>query len=86
MEGAPSTHLLKPAAAWPHSAHNEAVVMTLAHAAGLIDRAVWVEDVQGTAVLVAERYAARCVTEKSPASIRRTCARPQGYARLTSTT
>lgn len=56
LEGAPSTHILKPAVTWPYSAHNEALVMTLAHAVGLTDRVVWIEDVQGTAVLVAERY------------------------------
>jgi serine/threonine-protein kinase HipA len=56
LEGAPSTHILKPTAAWPDSARNEAMVMTLAHAVGLTDHIVWVEDVQGTPVLVVERY------------------------------
>lgn len=56
LAGAPSTHILKPTGAWPHSAHNEALVMTLARAVGLTDHAVWVEDVQGAAVMVAERY------------------------------
>jgi serine/threonine-protein kinase HipA len=54
--GAPSTHILKPTTAWPDSARNEAMIMTLARAVGLTDRAVWVEDVQNTPVLVAERY------------------------------
>jgi len=56
VEGAPSTHILKPTGTWPDSARNEAMVMALAHAIGLTDHPVWVEDVQGTPVLVAERY------------------------------
>ncbi|MEU1984246.1 HipA domain-containing protein [Nocardia sp. NPDC019395] len=56
VDGAPSTHILKPTGAWPHSARNEALVMTLAREIGLTDRPVWVEDVRGVGVLVAERY------------------------------
>jgi serine/threonine-protein kinase HipA len=54
--GAPSTHILKPTAAWPHSASNEALVMALARGVGLTDRAAWVERMGDTSVLVAERY------------------------------
>jgi serine/threonine-protein kinase HipA len=56
LNGAPSTHILKPAGVWEHSAENEALVMTLARALGLTDRAVWVERVAGRPVFVAERY------------------------------
>ncbi|MGQ4598187.1 HipA domain-containing protein [Nocardia sp. R6R-6] len=56
VDGAPSTHILKPTGVWPHSARNEALVMTLAREIGLTDRPVWVEDVGGVEVLVAERY------------------------------
>jgi serine/threonine-protein kinase HipA len=55
-DGAASTHILKPAGIWEHSAENEALVMTLARALGLTDREVWVEQVDGRAVFVAERY------------------------------
>jgi serine/threonine-protein kinase HipA len=54
--GAPSTHILKPTAAWPDSARNEAMIMNLARSVGLTDRAVWIEDVEDIPVLVAERY------------------------------
>lgn len=55
--GAPSTHILKPTTpAWPDSARNEALVMTLARRAGLTDHPVWVEEMGGTPVLVVERY------------------------------
>lgn len=56
VDGAPSTHILKPTGAWPYSAQNEALVMTLARNIGLTDRPVWVENVDGIGVLVAERY------------------------------
>ncbi len=56
LDGAASTHILKPAGVWQNSAENEALVMTLAGAVGLTDRAVWVERVAGQAVFVAERY------------------------------
>ncbi len=56
LDGAPSTHILKPAGVWEHSAENEALVMTLAGALGLTDRAVWVDHVAGRSVFVAERY------------------------------
>ncbi|MFI5719793.1 HipA domain-containing protein [Nocardia sp. NPDC051750] len=56
VDGAPSTHILKPTGAWPHSARNEALVMTLAREIGLTECPVWVEDVRGVGVLVAERY------------------------------
>jgi serine/threonine-protein kinase HipA len=56
LEGAPSTHILKPTTAWPDSAYNEALVMTLARHVGLTASAVWVESVRDIEVLVAERY------------------------------
>lgn len=56
LDGAPSTHVLKPAGVWDHSAENEALIMTLARALGLTDRSVWVERVEGRSIFVAERY------------------------------
>jgi serine/threonine-protein kinase HipA len=54
--GAPSTHIIKPTTIWPHSAQNEALVLELGRAAGLLDTESWVEDMAGTTVLVVQRY------------------------------
>lgn len=56
LDGAPTTHILKPTGVWEYSAENEALVMTLARTLGLTDRQVWVERVAGRSVFVAERY------------------------------
>ncbi len=56
IEGASSTHILKPTDRWPHSAENEALVMHLAHAVGLTSAPTWVERIGDKSVLVAERY------------------------------
>lgn len=56
LDGAASTHILKPAGVWENSAENEALVMTLARAVGLTDSAAWVEQMAGQSVFVAERY------------------------------
>ena len=56
LDGAASTHILKPTARWPHSAENESLIMHLARAVGLTDWSTWVEDIDGTSVLVVERY------------------------------
>lgn len=56
LDGAASTHILKPTARWPHSAENESLIMHLARSVGLTDWSTWVEDIDGTSVLVVERY------------------------------
>jgi serine/threonine-protein kinase HipA len=56
IDGAPSTHILKPTIDWPHSAQNEALVLALARTLGLTECAAWVEQVGATSVLVTERY------------------------------
>ncbi|MBA3742328.1 HipA domain-containing protein [Sporichthya sp.] len=56
LDGAASTHILKPDGVWEHSAQNEALVMTLARTLGLTDREVWVERVAGRSVFVTERF------------------------------
>jgi serine/threonine-protein kinase HipA len=61
LDGAPSTHIIKPATAWPNSAQNEALVLELARAARLTNSASWVEEIGGTTALVAERYDRRIV-------------------------
>jgi serine/threonine-protein kinase HipA len=56
IDGAPSTHILKPTRDWPDSAHNEALVLALGRHCDLGTTAAWVEEIGGTTVLVAERY------------------------------
>jgi serine/threonine-protein kinase HipA len=56
LDGAPSTHIIKPTTTWPHSAHNEALILQLGRASGLLDAESWVEEMGGTAALVVQRY------------------------------
>lgn len=56
VEGAPSTHIIKPTTTWAHSAQNEALVLALGRACGLTDRRAWTEQMGDSTVLVAERY------------------------------
>jgi len=56
VEGAPSTHIVKPTTTWAHSARNEALVLNLGRACGLTDRKAWTEQMGDSTVLVAERY------------------------------
>lgn len=56
VDGAPSTHILKPTGAWPLSADNECVVMTIARSVGLTHTPVRVDTFGGTRVLVVERW------------------------------
>jgi serine/threonine-protein kinase HipA len=54
--GAPSTHIIKPATEWPHSAQNEALIIALGRACGLTDSAAWVEQMGDVNVFVTQRY------------------------------
>lgn len=56
IDGAPSTHIVKPTAAWPYSAQNEALIIALGRACGLTAADAWVERMHDTDVFVAERY------------------------------
>ena len=56
VDGAATTHIIKPTGVWPLSADNEAIVMGVARAVGLTQSATWVEDFGGTRALVAERF------------------------------
>ncbi|MEP9392879.1 HipA domain-containing protein [Gordonia sp. VNQ95] len=56
LDGYPSTHILKPATVWSHSAENEALVMTLARTCTLSDTDVWVESIGGRSTFVTTRY------------------------------
>jgi serine/threonine-protein kinase HipA len=56
VDGAASTHILKPTTNWPESAQNEALVTALARTVRLTDCASWVETVGGTDILVTSRY------------------------------
>lgn len=56
IDGAPSTHIVKPTTIWPYSAHNEALVLELGRAAGLLDNESWVEQIGDTTALVVQRY------------------------------
>lgn len=56
IEGAASTHILKPTATWAHSAENEALIMHLARSVGLTSCKTWMEKIDGTSVLVTERF------------------------------
>lgn len=56
LDGAASTHILKPTTTWADSAPNEALVMTVAKDVGLTPSSSWVEIVAGQTVLVTERF------------------------------
>jgi serine/threonine-protein kinase HipA len=56
VDGAPSTHIIKPTTTWAHSARNEALVIGLARACGLTGHDVWTEQMGDSVVLVAERF------------------------------
>jgi serine/threonine-protein kinase HipA len=56
LDGAPSTHIIKPTTSWKNSAENEALVMNLGRACGLTDREAWSEQMGDSSVFVAERY------------------------------
>ncbi|MGV9669931.1 HipA domain-containing protein [Gordonia sp. NPDC003504] len=56
LDGYPSTHILKPATVWSHSAENEALVMTLARTCRLSDTDLWVESIGGRSTFVTTRY------------------------------
>jgi serine/threonine-protein kinase HipA len=56
LDGAPSTHIIKPTVTWPYSAHNEALILALGRACGLTSYDAWIETMGDTTVLVAERY------------------------------
>jgi serine/threonine-protein kinase HipA len=56
INGAASTHIVKPTTRWPNSAHNESLVMTIAKHIGLTPASTWVETMGDSAVFVAERY------------------------------
>lgn len=60
--GAPTTHIIKPTATWPHSAQNEALIIGLGRACGLTDSDAWVEQMGDTNVFVAQRYDRRIDT------------------------
>lgn len=56
VDGAATTHIIKPTGVWPLSADNEAIVMAIARVVGLSTSATWVEDFGGTRAFVAERF------------------------------
>jgi serine/threonine-protein kinase HipA len=56
LDGAPSTHILKPSIEWESSAENEALVLALARAANLTRCEATVERVNGRSVLATSRY------------------------------
>jgi len=56
VDGAASTHILKPTRTWPLSADNEAAVMSLARSVGLTGSESWVKEVGPQRVYVVERY------------------------------
>jgi serine/threonine-protein kinase HipA len=62
--GAASTHIVKPTTTWPHSAHNEAFVLALGRACGLLTNTSWVEQMGDNSVLVVERYDRRIENEQ----------------------
>jgi serine/threonine-protein kinase HipA len=55
INGASSTHIIKPTATWPHSAQNEALVIGLGRACELTDSDAWVEQMGETDVAVGLR-------------------------------
>jgi serine/threonine-protein kinase HipA len=56
INGAASTHIIKPTTRWPNSAHNESLVMTIAKHVGLTPASTWVETMGDSTVFVAERF------------------------------
>jgi serine/threonine-protein kinase HipA len=56
VDGAASTHIIKPTTTWPHSARNEALVLELGRKCGLLSTESWVEEMGGKPVLAVERY------------------------------
>jgi serine/threonine-protein kinase HipA len=64
IDGAPSTHIVKPTATWPHSAQNEALIIGLGRACGLTDSDAWVERMGETVVFIAQRYDRRVEVAK----------------------
>jgi serine/threonine-protein kinase HipA len=56
IDGAPTTHIIKPTGAWPHSAENEALVLQLGRTVGLLHTESWVEAMGDRTVLVVQRY------------------------------
>lgn len=56
VDGAATTHIVKPSDAWPLSADNEAIVMAIARTVGLTESEAWVEDFGGARSLVAQRF------------------------------
>lgn len=56
IDGAPSTHIIKPITEWPHSAQNEALIIGLGRTCGLTDSDAWVEQMGDTDVFIAQRY------------------------------
>jgi serine/threonine-protein kinase HipA len=56
IDGAASTHIIKPTARWKDSAYNEALVMAVAKLIGLTSSAAWVETMGESVVFVAERF------------------------------
>lgn len=69
VDGAASTHIIKPTTRWPDSAYNESLVMTVARQVGLTPVSTWVESMADSAVFVAERYD-RVVTDAHTVSRR----------------
>ncbi len=70
VDGAATTHIIKPTDAWPLSADNEAIVMGIARQVGLAKSDTWVEDFGGIRAFVAERFD-RTVDPKTNAVTRR---------------
>jgi serine/threonine-protein kinase HipA len=56
VDGAPSTHILKPSIDWESSAENEALVLNLARETGLTDCEAWVEYLGDQGILATSRY------------------------------
>ncbi len=56
VDGAPSTHIIKPVGDWADSARNEALVLRLAQDCGLTECESWVESMDGIEVFVTERF------------------------------
>ena len=56
VDGAATTHILKPTGPWPDSARNEALILALGRTAGLTPVASWVETFGNAPVLITERF------------------------------
>jgi len=56
VDGAATTHIVKPTDAWPLSADNEAIVMGIARELGLTHAESWAEDFGGTRAFVTQRF------------------------------